>query len=416
MDDLAFVAPLTVHIDGGPCTKTRSVNVLSFGGLHAQGDEKVTKSPCASYLKGDRPDTNIWDFLLRDFEALATGLVGGRPVATGRDGRVLKWLLLFVKSDEEVRSQEFGFANPGAADEVCSECLGNRTSRPFTDLRATAAWRRSESLPFVAYAARARQPPHPLTEHPFFCFRFFFYLDLMHLMDCKGVLALAFGSVCKELIADPRLGANQQERLDTINERRKALFDSRPGSVRLPKLLLANLTKDGWGDLHGKTIKAAITRHALPFFVSLVTEFYNRGTPEDTDRVRMLGALDELYNVVYNEPMFLPPDAQRRLREACLTFGACYQRLREAARLAGRCNYRVTPKVHKMQHLPLMGGFINPRCVQNYAEESLIGTATKTYKASMNGRHMGVAQVNFLAKRMVALLLRFEIPQRPPRR
>ena len=34
----------------------------------------------------------------------------------------------------------------------------------------------------------------------------FFYMDLMHMGDCKGFLALAFGSMLSMLMEDPRLG------------------------------------------------------------------------------------------------------------------------------------------------------------------------------------------------------------------
>jgi len=51
-------------------------------------------------------------------------------------------------------------------------------------------------------------------------------------------------------------------------------------------------------------------------------------------------------------------------------------RLREDARVRGKLYWKVAPKMHKLQRTPLYATVMNPRWVQNYAEESLIGTTT----------------------------------------
>ena len=72
--------------------------------------------------------------------------------------------------------------------------------------------------------------------------------------------------------------------------------------------------------------------------------------------------------------------------------------LRELARQNGWALWNVTPKVHKMQHLPFLASVINPRFVQNYAEESLIGTCTAIWARSVKGKYKTVAQKAVLAK------------------
>ena len=84
--------------------------------------------------------------------------------------------------------------------------------------------------------------------------------------------------------------------------------------------------------------------------------------------------------------------------------------LRELARLKKWALWSVTPKVHKMQHLPVLASVINPRFVQNYAEESLIGTRTTIWARSVSGRYRSVAQRAVLANKMTGLLLHFELP------
>ena len=132
--------------------------------------------------------------------------------------------------------------------------------RPFTDLRDVAAWRPTENmalfcfifslvslllfssyfvlfsfsdLAFVLYQQRLRQPLHPLAASHYFCARWFFFLDLMHLMDCKGVTAIVAGSVLGILVRRPALGANKAERLVTINQHRADWYAAHPRSFFL---------------------------------------------------------------------------------------------------------------------------------------------------------------------------------------
>ena len=69
--------------------------------------------------------------LLADFDALATGLLQGTPIA--RDGRrTWKFVLLVAKADEEARCNVFGLPHWGTP-EPCPECLCNRdlAGRPY---------------------------------------------------------------------------------------------------------------------------------------------------------------------------------------------------------------------------------------------------------------------------------------------
>ena len=67
------------------------------------------------------------------------------------------------------------------------------------------------------YLARMRLPHRPLVASSFF-WRMFFFLDYMHVMDCKGVAALIFGGVLASLIRRPSLGRSQVERLGRIQD------------------------------------------------------------------------------------------------------------------------------------------------------------------------------------------------------
>ncbi len=181
----------------------------------------VTTVNCGSYVEraAGEQDFQGWSRLVEDFLALGSGNLHGVPLARDADGTVRTFALLSAKSD-------FGSAHSAARDEVSSECLA------FTETWVTATWRLGELMPFVVYRARAREPTHPLVASDFFCHRFFFPIDMMHLLECKGrflfpidvmlfvgskvVVPVAFGSVRMWLLADARLGSNRDNRLMVI--------------------------------------------------------------------------------------------------------------------------------------------------------------------------------------------------------
>ena len=155
-----------------------------------------------------------------DLLALAIGVVGGSRVVVSDDGELWRFLLLFTECDE------FEMTHYNGADEVCSECLANRTNRPFTEMRADAAWRLTEE--------------QPLLSSPFFNNNAFIVLDLMHVTDCKGVTALVLGSIVSLLLADDRLGTSKDVRSQLINTMLAERYDQHFGTHRLPPVRLAN--------------------------------------------------------------------------------------------------------------------------------------------------------------------------------
>ena len=374
-----------------------------------EGDEKATKFLVhSSVKKGNNGDDVAWERLLRDFDELASGQVGGHVVAPAPGGRAWAFALLFAKSDEETRCLEFGFPSY-TGPEPCSECLANRGERPYTDLRPSAAWRATERMPLEYYLARPKEPLHPLARSRYFTDRWFFYLDIMHLMDCRGVAGIVYGSLLALLLRLPALGGTRAERLDTVNAFMVAWYNAHPGTHRLPALRATNLTLDGWAELHGPAIKAANSRAAAPLFFDLAQEYCTEGTDQDTAVLQVTRSLVHFYDLIWQGPMFFDEEQLQRLRAVCLTFGSNFQLLREAARGQGLLAWLVKPKVHKMQHIPLMAEVINPRFVQCYADESLVGTCTKVWQKTARGRYKRTVQKAVLAKRLAALQMRFSL-------
>ena len=96
LDQLSYVIPFTAHTGAGPCSKTKSIVVLSISALLCAGSELVTKFPCATYVKGTTADTNIWEVLLENFQALGDGILDGEIIAPAAHGECWKETVLFL--------------------------------------------------------------------------------------------------------------------------------------------------------------------------------------------------------------------------------------------------------------------------------------------------------------------------------
>ena len=265
------------------------------------------------------------------------------------------------------------------------------------------------SMDFAAFRLRVRTPLHPLASSPLFCHRHFFILDIMHMVDCSGVAGLVYGGVLHSLLGDIRLGASRAARLRAIDTDRLAHYSARPGVPRLPKIWWKNVLLDGWANLHEQIFKAAIMRSAAPFFSELVHRYFTSDSVEDVCLRGVVASLVEMYDILWSGPRFLLPPAMVQLRACCSNFGVFYGRLRALARRSNTLSWPVRPKVHKLMHIPETAACINPRHCQCYVEESVVGTVAQTWKKSVAGRYERTVQRTVLAKRLTALLLRFEL-------
>ena len=400
-NQLGKVVPLTLHEDAGPFIKRSSVNIISFNGLFSRAGEKVSQFPVATFIKqgmlSSEQEQSLWNPILAEFTRLAQEGVGG-----------WRFVLLFAKGDMENRSVTWGLKSYNAAGEMCSECLANRSDRPFTDLRADAAWRLTR-LTTPQYCERSRIPLHPLLACGFM-WRYFTPLDCMHVCDSNGVMSIVAGSVLRHVISDPALGPNQDSRLGILNSRLRSFYDSRPGVSKMPDIRVKNLTDErGWHVLHGPLVKAANTRNLSGFLVTLTDEFYSDSVDEHVQLMcRVCRAMHRFYQIIYSAGVVLGPGEQAELRRVLFRFGATFQRLRALAAERDVMAWQITPKVHAMQHFGDFGRVLNPRWVQNYTEESHVGTVTAIWKRSAHGHYRANVQRLALLKRLVSLYIRLE--------
>lgn len=404
IDELSHVVPIVLHEDAAPVTKIMSANMISFSSAIGLGSEKDTQFLCATFIKRKKAEAEdhsaLWAAMLGDFEGLM------QPDNEGRGP--WKFLLMFAVADEEVRCVEWGLASYNAAGECCSECRADRSSRPWTDMRRGAAWRGTERVSIQQYRDCIRQPRHPLADSKFL-WRFFFYLDTMHIFDCKGVASTIAGSLMSALVRDVRLGRNQHQRLDRLNMKLRAFYARHPGLYKLPKITANSLVgSNGWAELSGPAIKAAPTRALAPFLVELASEFCGSESEEDVATRRVVGALREYYAAM-GTTMFMTQASLSRLQAAIDEMGIAMQRLRHIAGSRNELSWQVRPKLHKAMHMPLFASIINPMSLNCYVRESQVGTSQKVWKGSVAGRYQRHVQRSVLAKRWLGLLLRLEL-------
>ena len=158
--DLTRTIPLVLHQDAGPCSKTKSADCICFSSLLGEGSEKLTKWLLATFIldkSRDEKDTKVWQEILENLNAAMTNGCG-------------EWFFctLFAKADEEQRSLKWGLPSYNDIHEICSECMCNRSNRPYTDLSRNARWRPTESMTKQCYRARICDPKHPLATSLYF--------------------------------------------------------------------------------------------------------------------------------------------------------------------------------------------------------------------------------------------------------
>lgn len=231
-------------------------------------------------------------------------------------------------------------------------------------------------------------------------------IDAMHVLDLRGVIAIAAGSLYVHLITfyDP-LGATQQARLDNLNERMRA-FQRGQTDHHMPPLRLADLKLEGWSCLHGKLVKAANTRALVPWLLHLANTVLSQVGAFTSATRNVFQALSDIERIMYSADRFFTDEENDAYAEAFLKLGENWQFLRAESRRARIDAWQITPKVHISMHLPMQARMMNPRFVQVYGEESLVGRITRIWHAAANGPYANVIQPHTLSRYFCGLELR----------
>ena len=256
------------------------------------------------------------------------------------------------------------------------------------------------------FRSRLKLPLHPLAASHYFN-QYFARFDTMHVNDLRGTIAIAGGSLLVHLVTRIRaLGNTQQQRMDDIN---KSMREFQKGRTehRMPNLRLTDLRTDkGWSMLCGKLVKAANTRAMLPFLSGLAQTHCTGRDGFDSSCNKVFTSLMTIQRIMYSSGTFLTDEAKEEFKDAHLRLGRHWQLLRQLCERAGVNSFQITPKLHYTQHFADQANLINPRVVQNYIQESLIGRVAKVWSACANGPYADTVQQSSLARQWVGLELR----------
>ena len=155
---------------------------------------------------------------------------------------------------------------------------------------------------------------------PYTCF-----LDLLHVIDHRGIAAELIGNVFWTAISNKELAPTYQASLDIINAEISDFYSRCAVQHRLPTLTLANIIPteqraSSYPVLTGPVVKAANCRALLPYVLELAARLDDGITPEKIHRRKAAQWLGVIVDLFYSSPMFLNDDMKARLAHAVNRF------------------------------------------------------------------------------------------------
>ena len=274
--------------------------------------------------------------------------------------------------------------------EMCALCEAHTRLRPHNNFHADAAWR-STLVSNARFRERLRRPLHPLVDHCLFS-KYTYRFDLLHMLDHHGVASHVVGNILWAHLAADRdcnvlPGDNQDERLAFLNSEVKAFYSHAKVTNRMPPLKLSNLKSDAFPELKGNGVKAANTRALVPFVVDIQKRATNMNPSErNKHMLKVVSSLQTAYDIMYGNGFFLSDGALTSLDKALTRMGQHYQWLALNAFDAKKSRWNCVPKLHyAAAHISEQAALINPRLVQGYANESMVGVVCSIYELSQSG-------------------------------
>ena len=397
--ELRYHIPLVMHDDAGPVSKYNSAYVRSFHSILGVGKELESRFLVCTYMKQAGCEDRSWPSIMRNFEDLAG------DAGAGRWGGVL----LFFSSDLEYACNELGLRHFNGV-KLCCYCNADTADTPHNDFGSEARWR-GTVFGNGQFMRHLRAPRHPAAAHPWFNM-YTYRLDLLHILDHHGVSNTIFGNVLWAHIRGPSPvlpGTTQGERIGFLNEDIKAYYDLNAVANRLPPLRVSNIRPGDFPELSGSVVKAANTRSLAPY----VLDLQRRATttdPTDANKhmLKVVESVSEAYNILYSAGYFLTAAEAAALDRHLTRMGLHFQRLAFLSAGAGELAWQMRPKLHySVAHLSGQAKLINPRFVQTYGSEGLVGKVCNIYKSSQYGPYHAGLQKKVLAKYRTGLVVAF---------
>ena len=413
-EDFKYTVPCVLHEDAGPYSKNRSCDIVSWSSLTGRGSDLMTKYVHHTELKHSGLDPTSaqasWDAFFQDFDSLAYGIdpETGEHVVCATDGVPWRFVLIHGKSDLEQALAWDVILDYNGGDEICGYCNCNRTTRPFTDLRVHAASTASIGMSNDQFLARLTGN-HPV-RRSHYCNKYFYRFDAMHLYEVQGCANIIAGGVIDEVIRTSHaLGPTMDLRLEKINTLKDEWYGNHVVHSKIPLIKKDNLyLGEGAGPkrvlLKGKMIKAAALRHLMPF-IELLADTYLTASVEHGRIRRLVASMNAIYDSLYSTGMFFTPDELAVFQTRIARLGKYWMACNADALAKDSLRFGVIPKVHYQTHLAQQARLINPRYVQVYAEESLVGKITSIWGKSCAGPYFARVQYCVMLKYVLLTVL-----------
>ena len=175
------------------------------------------------------------------------------------------------------------------------------------------------------------------------------------------------------------IGATQAVRLQWIIDRRASYYKRFHVSSVVPPLRLTNLQQRKWSELCGPLIKAANTRLFMPFVQGLAAELFSDEECDEHVMInKIIQALCAVYQVLYNGGDVLSATEKAELHLYLKKLGKYHHMLRHHSASRGDMSFQIKPKAHYGQHFHEIA--VNPRIIQNYRCEGLLGRIVRIWK------------------------------------
>ena len=373
--------PLALFDDSGPVSNSGSTFVRVWYSLLGVGSERETRFLINTCMKNNDLPDDSWRVIMNNFQQLA------EPVQPGKWGGIV----LFLGSDLEYVCNEVGFPHYNSTTAMCPYCLADCHGRPHNNYQRTAAWRQT-FLDNDEFMARLRVPLHPLAAHHIFN-KYTYRLDLLHVLDHHGLAALVIANILWQHLSSEREspvlpGNTVDARLQYLNDDIQAYYTEMRVESRLPRLKLSNIKAEAWPELKGNDCKGSNTKALVPYVARLQARAVHLA-PSDKQKhmLKVVNALNTVYTVLAAASFFLGPEELATLNTSLYKFGIHYQWLAvNAWESDNKTRWNTKPKVHfAVGHLGWQAALINPRFVQGYGGESMVGTMAEIYGLSMSG-------------------------------
>ena len=230
--------------------------------------------------------------------------------------------------------------------------------------------------------------------------------DMLHMLDHHGLSSFVLGEILHAHVSgdhetDVLPGATIDARLAFLNADIDAFYKTHHVKEKVPKLAMSNLKSDAYPELHGNGIKAATTRMLAPYAVSLQQRATTlRATPKNKHMQKVAQHLKGVYDLVYTAGTFLNDNEKQTLAKHLASLGVHYQWLQAQAYGAGLTRWKNSMKVHYVcAHMHQQADIINPRVVQGYVSESMVGQICGLYKGSRPGHTDHVQRIALIKYR-----------------